>query len=263
MLYICLSTKIANQLRYFIELSYKGTNYHGWQLQPNAITIQEVLTKAFTTIFRIPVELVGAGRTDTGVHAAQLFAHFDIDSELNVTDIIYKVNALLPNDIVVLNLIKTSDNAHARFDAVSRTYEYRIFLGRDPFLTETSFQIINKLIPVDKLNVAASILLSYTNFKCFSRSNTDVKTYNCNILRAEWILTNKQLVFHISANRFLRNMVRAIVGTMLEVGSGKTSIEDFKKIIESQDRRNAGPSAPPQGLFLTGVSYPKTIFAHE
>ena len=263
MLYICNRTKIAFQLRYFIELAYKGTNYHGWQLQPNAVSVQELLTNAFSTVLRTPIIIFGAGRTDTGVHASQMFAHFDIENELNTAEIIYKINALLPNDIVIYNIIKTTNNAHARFDALSRSYEYRIILGRNPFEIDTAWQLINKKLNVDKMNEAAEILLTYTNFKCFSRSNTDVKTYNCDISKAEWILNDKLLVFHITADRFLRNMVRAIVGTLLDIGNEKISLEQFKSIIESKNRCNAGASAPPQGLFLTEIKYPKNIFIHE
>ena len=262
-MYICNRTKIAFQLRYFIELSYKGTNYHGWQVQPNAISIQELLNKALTTIFRTAINVIGAGRTDTGVHAEQLFAQVDLDNEIKTEVVIYKLNSLLPNDIVVENILKTTDSAHARFDATSRSYEYRIFLGRNPFLIDTTWQINNKKLNIVKMNEAAEILLTYTNFKCFSRTNSNVKTYNCDIRKAEWVLTNEMLIFHITADRFLRNMVRAIVGTLIDVGKEKITLEGFKQIIESKDRCNAGTSAPAQGLFLTQVTYPKTIFIHE
>ncbi len=263
MLYICNCAKITFQLRYFIELSYKGTNYHGWQYQPNAISVQELLNKALSTIFRTTIDVLGAGRTDSGVHAAQMFAHVDLDHKFKVDEVLYKLNSILPNDIVVHKILRTTDDAHARFDAISRSYEYRIFRGRNPFLTETTWQLINKKLNIDKMNEAAEILLTYTNFQCFSRSNTDVKTYNCKISNAKWIEDDKFLIFHISADRFLRNMVRAVVGTLLEIGEGKVSIEDFKKIIESKNRSNAGPSVPAQGLFLTKVEYPKTVFINE
>ncbi|RXP45213.1 tRNA pseudouridine(38-40) synthase TruA [Lutibacter sp. HS1-25] len=250
-------------MRYFIEFAYKGTNYHGWQLQPNAVTVQELLNKAFSVILKEDINVSGAGRTDAGVHASQMYAHFDIENELAIDKIVYKVNALLPNDIVVYDLLKTTDDAHTRFDATSRSYEYRIFLGRNPFEIETTWQHTNKKLNIDKMNAAAEILLTFTNFKCFSRSNSDVTTYNCNVTKAVWVKTDKLLVFHISANRFLRNMVRAIVGTLLDVGTGKTSLEAFEQIIKSENRCNAGPSAPPQGLFLTEIIYPKTIFIHE
>ncbi|PHQ57279.1 MAG: tRNA pseudouridine(38-40) synthase TruA [Lutibacter sp.] len=250
-------------MRYFIELSYKGTNYHGWQEQPNSVSVQELINNAFSTIFGTSINVVGAGRTDTGVHAEQLYAHVDFSTEISIRDVIYKINSLLPHDIVVENILKTTEDVHARFDAISRSYEYRIFLGRNPFLIETTWQLNNKKLNIDKMNEAADILLTYTNFKCFSRTNSNVKTYNCDVRKAKWVLTNKMLIFHITADRFLRNMVRAIVGTLIEVGTGKISLEDFKQIIESKDRCNAGTSAPAQGLFLTQVDYPKTIFIHE
>ncbi len=263
MAYICNCTKLAIQLRYFIKLAYKGTNYHGWQAQPNAITVQELLGKSFSTIFRNPFEIVGAGRTDAGVHADEFYAHVNIENEFNANEIIYKMNALLPNDIVVYDIFKTTENAHARFDALSRSYEYRIFLGKNPFLNETAWQFITTKLNVERMNEAAKILETHTNFKSFSRSNSDVRTYNCNIMHAKWKQTNQLLVFHITADRFLRNMVRAVVGTLIEIGKGKMNLEEFKQIIESENRCNAGPSAPAQGLFLTQVTYPKTIFINE
>lgn len=263
MAYICSCTKITFQLRYFIKLAYKGTNYHGWQVQPNAITVQEMLGKSLSTILRCPIELVGAGRTDAGVHAEEFYAHLDIEDEFNTKEIIYKLNGLLPKDIVVYDIFKAKENAHARFDADERSYEYRIFLGKNPFLTETAWQFTTTKLTVEKMNEAAKILKTYTNFKCFSRSNTDVRTYNCNIMNAEWKQTGQLLVFHISADRFLRNMVRAIVGTLIEIGKGKMDLEEFKRIIESENRSNAGASAPAQGLFLTRITYPKTIFINE
>ena len=261
--YICNRTKIAFHLRYFIELAYKGTNYHGWQYQPNAISIQELLNKALTIVFRTTIDVVGAGRTDSGVHAVQIYAHFDVENDFEKETIIYKLNAILPVDIVVYTILKVNSNAHARFDAIKRSYEYRIFNGRNPFLTEVTWQFTNKKLNIELMNEAAKILVTYTNFKCFSRSNTDVKTYNCKLTRAEWIVQGQLLVFHISADRFLRNMVRAIVGTLLEIGQGKISLDEFKQIIESENRCNAGPSAPPQGLFLTEVVYPNSIFINE
>jgi len=246
-------------LRYFIELSYNGKNYHGWQTQPNAITVQEIVTDTLSTILRKQVIIMGAGRTDAIVHALQLFAHFDIDSQLNVKEIKKKLNAFLPDDIVVNALFLVKDKAHARFDAVSRSYEYRIWLGRNPFLLETTWQLYQQELDIKKMNEAAAILLEYTNFKCFSKSKTDVKTYNCNITKAEWVLEDSLLVFHITADRFLRNMVRAIVGTLLDIGLNKKTKEDLISIIKSEDRSNAGVSVPPQGLFLTRVRYKKGV----
>ena len=250
-------------MRYFIEIAYKGTNYHGWQFQPNAVTVQELINNAFSLIFKETINVVGAGRTDTGVHAEQLYAHLDLEEDFNINEVIYKLNSLLPKDIVILNILKVTNEAHARFKAVSRSYQYRIYFGKNPFLTDVTWQIINKKLNVALMNEAAKILLTYTNFKCFSRSNTDVRTYNCDVSNAVWVQENKSLIFHITADRFLRNMVRAVVGTLIEVGTGKTSLEEFKKIIESKDRKNAGPSAPARGLFLTEINYPKNIFINE
>ncbi len=253
-LYICKLQK-PRILRYFIEIAYKGTNYHGWQIQPNASSIQECINKAFSTILRTKIEVVGAGRTDTGVHAEQFFAHFDIENGINTEDITYKSNSILPYDISVYSIFKVNNNKHARFDAISRTYEYRIFLGHNPFFKETTWQLINKKLNVHQMNQASEILLKYRNFKCFSRSNTEVKTYNCKIRDAKWKKNDKFLTFHITADRFLRNMVRAIVGTMIEIGEGKIDLNTFEQIIENQNRCNAGPSAPSQGLFLKEVLY--------
>ncbi|MET2985826.1 tRNA pseudouridine(38-40) synthase TruA [Aureibaculum conchae] len=246
-------------MRYFIELSYNGKNYHGWQAQPNAITVQETVTKALSTILRVKVDTIGAGRTDAGVHALQLFAHFDVANAFDENQITKKANAFLPEDIVVKNVFLVDDNTHARFDAVSRSYEYRIWLGRNPFLTDFTWQLYQKKLDINKMNQAAAILLEYTNFKCFSKSKTDVRTYNCKITKAEWVKKDNELTFYIKADRFLRNMVRAIVGTLVEVGTNKKSIEDFVEILKSEDRCEAGFSAPSQGLFLSTVNYPKSI----
>jgi len=246
-------------LRYFIKISYNGKKYHGWQIQPNAITVQETLMDALSTILRKDISIVGAGRTDTGVHALQLMAHFDLDFAINELEIVQNLNAYLPDDIVVTSIFLVHDNAHARFDAASRSYEYRIWLGRNPFLLDTTYQIHHQQFDIKKMNEAAAVLLEYTNFKCFSKSKTDVKTYNCEITEAKWVLNGYSLTFHITADRFLRNMVRAIVGTLLDIGLGKTSKNDFINIIKSEDRSKAGLSVPPQGLFLSEVKYPSTI----
>jgi tRNA pseudouridine38-40 synthase len=241
-------------LRYFIELSYKGTNYHGWQIQPDASSVQEEITKALATILQEKILLVGAGRTDAGVHASQMFAHVDTVKKLT-DDYVHKLNAILPNDIVIKSIKEVSDETHARFDAVSRTYEYRILLGRDPFLLETSWQLHQKNLQIEKMNEAANLLFKYEDFESFSKVKTDVNTFNCSIMKAVWTLEDKHLIFHIKANRFLRNMVRAIVGTLIEVGLGKKTVEDFRKIIESKKRSEAGLSVPAKGLFLTEVCY--------
>ena len=241
-------------MRYFIELSYKGTNYHGWQIQPDASSVQEEITKALATILQEKILLVGAGRTDAGVHASQMFAHVDTVKKLS-NNYVHKLNAILPNDIVIKSIKEVSDETHARFDAVSRTYEYRILLGRDPFLLETSWQLHQKNLQIEKMNEAANLLFKYEDFESFSKVKTDVNTFNCTIMKAVWTLEDKHLIFHIKANRFLRNMVRAIVGTLIEVGLGKKTVEDFRKIIESKKRSEAGLSVPAKGLFLTEVCY--------
>jgi tRNA pseudouridine38-40 synthase len=244
--------------KYFVELSYNGTNYHGWQIQPNAITVQQVLEKAFSTYFRIPIETLGCGRTDTGVHATQFFAHFELPTskfeELSSKDL-NSINSLLPFDIALKQFIKVQPEAHARFDATLRSYEYHIHDSKDPFRHGFSSLLRDKL-DVDKMNQAASYLSHYTDFSCFSKSNTQVFTNNCKISEATWIQMEQGLVFKISADRFLRNMVRAIVGTMLDVGRGKTSPEDIHIIIESKNRSQAGTSVPACGLYLTAVKYP-------
>ncbi len=247
-------------MRYFIELSYNGKYFHGWQKQPNAISVQEVLENALSKLLQCEMKITGAGRTDAGVHAKQLFAHFDTENHLDVLHLKNRVNAFISDDINILHIKEVTNEAHARFDASSRSYEYHIYLGRDPFSTDFTWQLHHKKIDVSKMNEASELLLKYTNFKCFSKSKTDVYTYDCNISKAEWILNDRDLIFYITANRFLRNMVRAIVGTLYEVGIGKMSLKEFIGVIESQDRTKAGISVPAKGLFLTKVAYPNSIY---
>ncbi len=242
-------------MRYFLELSYDGTPYHGWQRQPNAVSIQEVLENALSIILRVKTEIVGAGRTDTGVHAKQIMAHFDYHDSLDYDDFRYKLNSILPTQIAVQCLYKVRDDAHARFDAVSRSYEYYMHTQKDPFVSNRSYYF-KKPLDVDLMNEAAKLLLNYTNFKCFSKSKTDVKTYNCTITEAIWERNEDHLVFKITANRFLRNMVRAIVGTLVEIGLQKLDVNDLIEIIKSEDRSRAGYSVPAHGLYLTKVEYP-------
>lgn len=241
-------------MRYFIELSYNGTNYHGWQIQPDAISVQEKLNHAISTIYQADIQVVGAGRTDTGVHASQMFAHFDIDAPLK-KNIVFKLNSILPNDISVYQVFLVADEKHVRFDAISRSYQYKIWLGRNPFLLDFSWQIHSQKPDVVLMNEAAKILLEYTDFQTFSKVKTDVYTFNCDITEAFWELKENELIFYITANRFLRNMVRAIVGTLVDVGLGKISVADFRAIIESKNRSNAGLSVPAKGLFLTDIKY--------
>lgn len=245
-------------MRYFIELSYNGKHYHGWQNQPNAISVQQVLEEALSTLLQTKIEIVGAGRTDTGVHAMQMFAHFDVKSEVDVSNLIFKLNSYLPNDISIHNLFRVKDEAHARFDATSRTYHYKISTIKNAFSYDFAYLL---LLPLDleKMNEACKILLEYKDFQCFSKSNTDVKTYHCDIKNAEWVKDNDSLILIITADRFLRNMVRAIVGTMINIGLGKIEVKDLHEIIKSKNRSEAGYSVPAQGLYLKHITYPDSI----
>lgn len=248
-------------MRYFIEFSYNGKNYHGWQLQPKAITVQGVLQNALTTILREEISVIGAGRTDSGVHALQMFAHFDTERELS-DDLVRKLNAFLPYDIVVHSIRAVKTDAHARFDALKRTYQYHISIEKSPFRYDYSMPLTLPL-NVDVMNEAAQILFDYTDFQCFSKTHTDVKTFNCKIYEAHWAVVEGELVFTITADRFLRNMVRAIVGTLINVGLQKLSLTGFEDIIISKSRSKAGASVPACGLFLTQVTYPEEIFLQK
>jgi len=245
--------------RYFIQLSYDGTNYHGWQIQPNGISVQEVLEKVLSVVSREKVALTGAGRTDTGVHASFFVAHFDTENQnLDSDKIIYNINCLLPGDIAVQTIWKVKPEAHARFDALYRSYKYYLSKKKDPF-TRFYAEKESRMPDLEKMNVAALKLMNYEDFTSFSRLGTDVKTNNCRVYEAKWTDEGSRLVFSIRADRFLRNMVRAIVGTLLEVGFGKLTIEDFCQVIESKDRGAAGASAPAKGLFLVGIGYPEEL----
>jgi tRNA pseudouridine38-40 synthase len=245
--------------RYFIELSFDGTNYHGWQIQPNAVCVQEILNKSLSIILREQIETVGCGRTDTGVHATEFFAHFDLEGESIVgsrwtIDKIRSLNSILHKDIAIKQIFPVEPDAHARFDAVLRSYQYHIHFNKDPFKNSYSWQLRDKP-DVGLMNEAAKIIMEYTDFSCFSKSNTQVKTNNCKISRAEWVEKDNGIIFHISADRFLRNMVRAIVGTLLMVGRREIAPKDVRQIIESKNRSNAGVSVPACGLYLTEVRY--------
>jgi tRNA pseudouridine38-40 synthase len=266
---------VAPKQRFFIELAYDGTNYHGWQIQPNAITVQEVLNKALATITRQPIETTGCGRTDTGVHAREFFAHLDLvhsssfivhggsttdaaamNYELSIMNHmnLRSINALLPRDIAVKSIFPVTADAHARFDATLRSYEYHVHFNKDPFKNGYSWEL-RDIPDMDLMNQAAAIIMEYTDFGCFSKSNTQVKTNNCKITKAEWVRTDNGMVFHISADRFLRNMVRAIVGTLMMVGRKEIEPEAVRDIIESKNRSKAGMSVPACGLYLTEVKY--------
>jgi tRNA pseudouridine38-40 synthase len=248
--------------RYFLQISYKGTNYCGWQVQPNAASVQEVVEKALSTLLRDNIKVVGAGRTDTGVHASFFMLHFDTERiDINPENFVYKLNSFLPTDIAVQQIWKVKNDAHARFSALSRTYKYYITTEKNPFTTEIVCRYKQKP-DIKKMNKAAKILFEYVDFTSFSRLHTDVKTNNCKISQAEWTEKKDVFIFKIKADRFLRNMVRAIVGTLLEIGKGKLSEDDFRYIIEQKNRKFAGTSAPAQGLFLVDVEYPKDIFEY-
>ena len=249
--------------RYFIELAYKGTNFHGWQIQPNAISVQECLEKALSTITRETIAVTGAGRTDAGVHASYFVAHFD-SGKLNLDhpDFAHKLNSFLGKDVVIFRVSKVNPEAHARFDAISRTYQYHLNLRKNPFALETSWYFFIQP-DLERMNEASRILFEYTDFTSFSKLHTDVKTNNCKIYCAEWSQEGSNIVFTVKADRFLRNMVRALVGTILEVGIGKIELTQFRKIVEQKDRGAAGLSVPAQGLFLTEIEYPKNVFVRK
>ncbi|HTI61217.1 tRNA pseudouridine(38-40) synthase TruA [Mucilaginibacter sp.] len=250
---------MSEKQRYFIELAYNGTGYHGWQVQPNAITVQEVLDKALATVLRQPTETIGCGRTDTGVHATQFFAHFDAEELDNghpaLEKAVRSLNSVLPDDIGIKRLFPIHAGAHARFDATQRSYEYHIHFEKDPFRLNRSWELRDKP-DIALMNAAAKTMMEYTDFSCFSKSNTQTFTNNCKIVRAEWVENESGMVFHISADRFLRNMVRAIVGTLMEIGRKEMPPENIREIIESKNRSNAGTSVPACGLYLTEVKYP-------
>ena len=249
-------------MRYVLKLAYKGTDFHGWQSQPNAVTVQETIEQALMTLLREQIPIVGCGRTDTGVHAADYYAHFDTDKIKDLQLLTYQLNSILPKDIVIYKIMEVDDDFHARYDAVSRTYKYYILLGRDPFVQETMWQISNVKYDVQSMNHAAEILLKHTDFQSFSKSKTDVKNFNCTVTEAHWELTGQSLIFTISANRFLRNMVRAVVGTLLEVGTGKISVQDFENVILTKNRSEAGTSVPAHGLFLHKITYNALVHEH-
>ena len=250
-------------MRYFITFSYDGTNYHGWQIQPNGVSVQEKLQGALSTLLREEIVVTGAGRTDAGVHAKMMVAHFEMaegrwqkeDGSFDDKDLVYKLNRLLPQDIAVQKVEPVSDDMHARFSATSRTYHYYIHTKKDPFLRAYSCELHYPL-DFEKMNEAGRILTTYEDFGAFCKAHSDVKTTLCKVTRAEWIQTGKTTwYFEITANRFLRNMVRAVVGTMVDVGRGKLSLEDFCKVIEGKKRSDAGESMPGNALFLEEVKY--------
>lgn len=244
--------------RYFLKFAYDGTNYCGWQIQPNGNSVQAELTRAVSLRFGEPVSLVGAGRTDAGVHAKEMYAHFDLTKELSPEEILhalFPLNNMLPRDIAVHDMIPVDEAAHARFDATSRTYEYHLLTRKDPF-RERFCWYWQGYIDLARMNQAAAMLIGVHDFQCFSKVDTDVNHYMCNIMEAFWQEHDGELVFAISANRFLRNMVRAVVGTLFEIGRGKLAVEDLEEIVASRNRSRAGASVPARGLSLVSIAYP-------
>jgi tRNA pseudouridine38-40 synthase len=249
--------------RYFIFLAYNGKNYCGWQIQPNGLSVQEKLEQCLSLLLRSPISVTGAGRTDTGVHARKMAAHFDYDgSDLNPETLADKLNRILPFDIAVYSIVPVPATAHARFDAISRTYKYYLVQMKNPFCYDTAYKITHPL-DFERMNRAAALLPEYTDFTAFSKLHTDVKTNNCRVKKAEWEKEGEFWVFTIEADRFLRNMVRAIVGTLLDVGRGKLSVAGFQEIIESKDRRKAGTSAPAHALFLHEIEYKEQMMNYK
>lgn len=245
--------------RYFLDISYKGTNYHGWQRQPNANSVQAELESALKTMFQNKIGIMGSGRTDTGVHARQQVAHFDYEAAFDISELAFKLNRILPNDIVVNHAYAVRDDAHSRFDATLRSYEYFLHKKRDPFKVGESY-FYSKQLDLDKMNAAAEKLHGEQDFKSFSKVKTEVNNFICNIETATWKIDNESLVFCVTANRFLRGMIRALVGTLIEVGLGNMSLKEFQAVIDVKDRNKAGRAVPAEGLFLTNVQYPANIY---
>ncbi len=243
-------------VRYFMRLSYSGANYHGWQSQPNAVTVQSEIEDALSKILRSPVKITGAGRTDTGVNAKMMIAHFDVPSAIADPDSIVRgLNSILGKDIAIESIVRVHDDAHARFDATSRTYHYYIHMHKSPFLYPFSWQA-PPCLDFEKMNECGEYLTHVVDFTSFSKLHTDVKTNNCKVSHAAWHkLDDDRWVFIITADRFLRNMVRAVVGTLIDVGRGKLTVDGFKKVVEARDRCKAGTSMPPHPLFLWDITY--------
>ncbi len=245
-------------MRYFFEISYNGTHYHGWQNQKNAVGVQQVVEEALSKLLRKDISIVGSGRTDTGVHCIQQFFHADIEKEFKQNDLVHRLNAFLPKDIAIRNIFPVKEEAHARYDAYERSYQYKITRVKDPLLVGYAYYFFREL---DMLTMerASALLVGEHDFECFSKVKTDVNHFICNIKEASWNQKGDVLVFTITANRFLRGMVRAIVGTLLDVGNGKLTVKQFQEIVISKDRKKAGMNAPPEGLYLTQVKYHKSL----
>jgi tRNA pseudouridine38-40 synthase len=250
---------ILKQMRYFLEIAYLGKNYHGSQIQPNAASVQEVLQKNLSLLLRHPTEIVFSGRTDTGVHCKQQFAHFDTEILLDNPLFTHKINSVLPKDIAVKSIKQVKNDAHARFDAIARSYEYHFTLVKNPFIEDTA-SYLNRPVNFDGLQEAAAIVKEYTDFQAFCKVHTDVNTFNCHITESYWQIQEDQLIYYITANRFLRGMVRLVTGTLLDVGKGKISIKELREVIEGKDVKKAAGAVPAKGLFLSKVTYPDSIW---
>ena len=250
-------------MRYFLSFSYNGLNFHGWQIQLNAVSVQQEIEYALSKIIKQETKIIGAGRTDKGVHAKLMVAHFDAEISNDMENkLLFNLNQFLNGDIYFFKLQKVKDDAHARFDAISRVYQYHITPFKNPFKQGLAYYFRENL-NLELMNEASKILMSFKNFKAFSRTNTDVKTFECKITKAEWNHINDEIVFKIKSNRFLRNMVRAVVGTILKVGLKKINMDEFSEIIKSINRSNAGYSVPAHGLFLCEIKYEKKIYINE
>ena len=244
-------------MRFFIEISYRGTNYHGWQVQPKTRTVQQEINVALSTILGQKINVTGAGRTDAGVHARQMYAHFDFDKEFNINEVIFRLNQYLPKDITIHNIFQVDDNINARFDAINRTYYYYIIHHKDAFIEDA--YLIHKELDVSAMNVACKYLLGKQDFTSFTKINNQAFTNLCNVTHAEWFVEEKKLIFIIRADRFLWNMVRTIVGTLVQIGQNKMEACQLREIIEKKDRSLAGNTVPAKGLFLDKIEYPKEL----
>ncbi|MFC3880201.1 tRNA pseudouridine(38-40) synthase TruA [Algoriphagus namhaensis] len=251
---------MSTHKRYFLELSYLGKPFHGWQVQENAVSIQGFIEEALTTYLKEKTTIQGSGRTDTGVNASFQVCHFETHVEFEKERLIRGLNGILPKEIAIHAIRQVKPDAHARFDAIKRSYTYRIIFRKNPFLENQAWLNFTAPPNVELMNQAAAYLLEYDDFECFSKVHTEVKHFRCQIFSAFWEQKEGELLFHITANRFLRGMVRAIVGTLLEIGQGKRSLEEMPKIIESKSRSQAGKAAPASGLFLSNVTYPDEIY---
>lgn len=249
-------------MRYFFEISYKGTNYHGWQIQANATSIQQIVQEKLQQLLSQNIEITGSGRTDTGVHARQQYFHADFDAPLMCDDFKYHINAILPRDIFIRSIREVKPDAHSRFDAISRSYKYEIARSKDPFRIDETY-IYPREIDTGRLNEASKMLIGLHDFESFSKVKTQVNNFNCEVFKAFWQQEGQNTCFIIEANRFLRGMVRAIVGTLVLINENKLQINSINDILAMKNRSVAGRSVPPEGLYLTEIKYPDHIFEHS